>query len=377
MKSSLQIHQKGQLQPGKEERPTTAAVASSHGASDLQTAASANQVGSVAGSIAASNARAISLSRFARFEENDKSVKSYPFGAFFTSNEPTAYHQENRFEGKSSYMAYKPTGEVFEQELEKFWIDCQNKELADKRRDEEEKAMIKEWGHARGRVETDIARKKENMNVATNFTKARGWVRKNWKTKNHVPNTETHDEFLQSSSSDEEGDQVEYGEVESPMMTESPSPVKADRSKSLDPTKIEQKDARIVNSYSEIHPDSRKAPFGSAFLFCDLTKDPDNYGYRLPTSVQAQQLNAIEQHNDKLPAKKKKKESIMELPAVNVYCKTGTQLEKVKKKGQKPNMLVTHTYSNIGMIDEGFKVDPDAPRAAASTFSLHNQTREL
>ena len=108
-----------------------------------------------------------------------------------TLNEPSVYHQENRFEGKSSYLAYKPTGEVFEQELEKFWIDCQNKELADKRRDEEEKAMIKEWGHARGRVETDIARKKEHLNVATNFQKARGWVRKNWKTKHHVPGTET------------------------------------------------------------------------------------------------------------------------------------------------------------------------------------------
>ena len=105
----------------------------------------------------------------AKFEENDRSTKKYPFGHFFSSNEPTAYHQENRFEGKSGYLSYKPTGEVFEQELEKFWIECQNKELADKRRDEEEKAMMKEWGQARGRVEADIARKKEHMNVATNF----------------------------------------------------------------------------------------------------------------------------------------------------------------------------------------------------------------
>ena len=99
---------------GKEDRPTTAALGSTTGASDLQTTATVNQVGSVAGSLTASNARAISISRFSRFEENDKSVRSYPFQAFFTSNEPTAYHQENRFEGKSSYLAYKPTGEVFE-----------------------------------------------------------------------------------------------------------------------------------------------------------------------------------------------------------------------------------------------------------------------
>lgn len=144
--------------------------------SEMQTTATANQGASVTGSVAAEHARAISVSRFSKFEENDKSVKSYPFQAFYTSlmsnpnqYEPTTYHQENRFEGKSSYLAYKPTGEVFEQELEKFWIDCQNKELADKRRDEEEKAMLKEWGQARGRVETDIARKKEHLGVATNF----------------------------------------------------------------------------------------------------------------------------------------------------------------------------------------------------------------
>lgn len=157
----------------------------------------------------------------------DKSVKKYPFEAFFTSNEPTAYHQENRFEGKSSYLAYNPTGEVFEQELEKFWIDCQNKELADKRRDEEEKAMLKEWACARGRVETDIARKKEHLNEATNFQKARGWVRKNWKTKNYVQ-PETREQFLQLSSSDEEENEYEDRDPESPIQSESPSPLKID-----------------------------------------------------------------------------------------------------------------------------------------------------
>ncbi len=29
------------------------------------------------------------------------------------------------------------------------------------------------------------------------------------------------------------------------------------------------------------------------------------------------------------------------------------------------------------MLDEGYKVDPDAPRGAASAFSLDNQTRAL
>lgn len=88
--------------------------------------------------------------------------------------------------------------------MEKVWIATRNKELADKRRDEETKEMLKEWGHARGRVESEIARKKEHLTVATNFEKARGWVRKSYKSKWHKPCTETMDTFLNGHSSDEE-----------------------------------------------------------------------------------------------------------------------------------------------------------------------------
>ena len=55
---------------------------------------------------------------------------------------------------------------------------------------------MKEWGATRGRMESEIARKKEHLNVATNFEKARGWVRQSFKTKNYRPGCETHEEFL-------------------------------------------------------------------------------------------------------------------------------------------------------------------------------------
>lgn len=64
---------------------------------------------------------------------------------------------------------------MHEQKLEQFWFDEKNKELADKRREEEALQTMKDWGIARGRMETEIARKKEHLNVATNFEKARGW----------------------------------------------------------------------------------------------------------------------------------------------------------------------------------------------------------
>lgn len=58
-------------------------------------------------------------------------------GVFPTTNEPVIFHKENRFEGRSNYQFYYPTGETFEQEMEQFWFNAKNKELADKRRQEE------------------------------------------------------------------------------------------------------------------------------------------------------------------------------------------------------------------------------------------------
>lgn len=83
--------------------------------SDAPTAFTAGTGGqtSSAANIALKN-RAISLSRFSKFEETEKAVQKFPFNVFYTSNEPTQYRKENRFEGKSSYMFYYPTGEMYE-----------------------------------------------------------------------------------------------------------------------------------------------------------------------------------------------------------------------------------------------------------------------
>lgn len=64
---------------------------------------------------------------------------------------------------------------------------------------------MKEWSDARARMEMEIQRKKEHMNEGTNFKEARGFVRKNWKTKNF--NYENNP-LLEESSTDTE----EYGE---------------------------------------------------------------------------------------------------------------------------------------------------------------------
>ena len=291
------------------QRPVTAGIASTFGISENPTQASEGFTASQL----AMNARAVSASRFSKFSENEKSVRKESFKAFFTSNEPTVYHKENRFEGRSNYMRYYPTGETFEQEMEKFWWDAKNKELADKRRDEEAQQTMAEWGNARGRMEAEIARKKEHLNVATNFKQARGWTRSNWKTKNHVPEL-NFDDFIQQSSSEEEDDV-------NPLAGDSPE----------------------VKKEFGSHAKTTK----SQANYIDLTTDAESYGFRPSTAVLSAQLQAIDDHNQKLPPKKKKKESLPEISAPNVVCKT-LQVRDFKKQTSE----YIKKYRNVGIVDE-------------------------
>ena len=56
-------------------------------------------------------------------------------------------------------------------------------------------------------MESEIQRRKEHINEATNFEKARGFVRTNWKTKYWNPND---DPTQLTSSSDSEGECGNY-----------------------------------------------------------------------------------------------------------------------------------------------------------------------
>lgn len=132
----------------------------------------------------------------------------------------------------------------------------------DKRRDEEHKQTMKEWGQARGRMEAEIARKKEHLNAATNFAAARGWTRTCWKSKNHKP-AETQEEFLQASSSEE--DEPARAELASEMAE---SPTRFGRSEGLG-----TKSATLrASGYAAATP-----------KLVDLAVEDADYGYRLST----------------------------------------------------------------------------------------------
>ena len=75
---------------------------------------------------------------------------------------------------------------------------------------------VREWAQARGRMEAEIQRRKEHLNDATNFEKARGFVRTNWKTKNWNPND---DPTQEESSSDSDDVEAVYQEEKADRVT--------------------------------------------------------------------------------------------------------------------------------------------------------------
>jgi hypothetical protein len=113
-------------------------------------------------------------------------------------------------------------------------------------------------------MEAEIARKKENINAASNFEKARGWTRSNFKTKNFDPHSQNLDEFLEFSSSDDET----KPQNASPLRYRETSPIK-------------KRDRNLGTSQSI------KGPFVT-----DLTKD-EEYQFRPSTAIQCRQLQAI------------------------------------------------------------------------------------
>jgi hypothetical protein len=53
--------------------------------------------------------------------------------------------------------------------MEQYWKETRQKQLAEKRRDEEAQETVKLWANTRGRMEGEIQRKKEHLNFATDF----------------------------------------------------------------------------------------------------------------------------------------------------------------------------------------------------------------
>ena len=68
------------------------------------------------------------------------------------------------------------------------WQEAKNKGVQEKRLSEEARALVRQWGNSKGRVDCEVGRKKESYKVGTVFQEARGFKRQNWKTKHFNPN---------------------------------------------------------------------------------------------------------------------------------------------------------------------------------------------
>lgn len=140
------------------------------------------------------------------FEKTERATMKHPFTSFYSATaadgkpQEVKYDRMNRFEGRGSHFHYYPTNDLKERRLENFWWETQNRGLQKKREFEEVKQTMNQWGQARGRIEAEIQRKKEHLNTATNFEKARGFVRTDFKSKKFDPNRNPCEE---SSSTDE------------------------------------------------------------------------------------------------------------------------------------------------------------------------------
>ncbi|TNV83407.1 hypothetical protein FGO68_gene17165 [Halteria grandinella] len=302
------------------------------------------------------------------FEEQERSTYSLPFNRFFTNNDQqVVFKNQNRFEGRSNYYHYYPTDDMKEQDIEKMWFLSQNKQVADKRREEEMKATLKEWSQARGRVEGEVKRKQEHQNSATKFAESRGYQRSNMKTKgyNHEINP-----LLESSSSDDDeaheiqritkkgakrlSDQDEGGPVV--VVTQSVlSPTQRRTTDVQDPYVLEDAAGRSKLAMQQLEAKSReiqksaktvmKRPQISAQKLYDLTTDPVSLGIRPSTAIQIKQIENTLNFNRSLPPNKQS-QALPTISASNIG--SITRVHNDPKKG--PQFL--SKFNAIGLIDD-------------------------
>jgi hypothetical protein len=98
------------------------------------------------------------------------------FDTFYTTGEKVQYESMKRVESMGSYANYVPSDDIVEQKMQKL-MSLANKQVAEKRCDDELKKTMKDWGDAKSRYEEDIQRKTENMWFGSNFG-ARAFIRK-------------------------------------------------------------------------------------------------------------------------------------------------------------------------------------------------------
>ena len=115
-------------------------------------------------------------------------------------------HLMNKFETKSTFLQYQPSDDPRELNMELKWFYNRNKELNDKRVDEEMVTMVKEWSSNKERIEVEISRKIQSEYDASQFQKIEYKPNKNIidAKKTNNPNVFSEEEDGNDEESDDE-----------------------------------------------------------------------------------------------------------------------------------------------------------------------------
>lgn len=202
---------------------------------------------------------------------------------------------------------------------------------------------MNQWGQARTRIEAEIQRKKEHNKDATNFEKARGFVRTNWKTKGYDP---AMDPTKADSSTDE-------SEVEARELAE-----RNDKVGELSDFATPQPKLRLQNS-------SLRASTEEKVSLADFSHSKQHPSSKPSAYEQLATLKAIQAYNSALPKKRQKKDSLPEIEVSNVCATFSVKTDL--KKGTKE--LISN-YKQIGVTEGGDRNDP-------SRYGVLQKQREI
>ena len=215
--------------------------------------------------------------------------------------------------------------------------------LADKRRDEETAAYLREWCQARGRMEAEIQRRKEHLNDATNFEKARGFVRTNWSSKNWNINDDptelessTDSEDAEVMYRDERRDTVNMSGVGSPLSKQRSVLDSEDRDNfDGSGTLTRNNDSlNLTNQQLSIHNQKdRKKLYMQKPIVVDISDNQSDAATMPSVQQQYDTLIAIQDYNKALKPARKAKDSLPEIATTGIATRDRFVKDKKQKIG--------------------------------------------
>lgn len=122
--------------------------------------------------------RPITQDSTVRFRQTANRISTgQTYNTFYTEKGSVTYYNQERIEGKGAYNFYVPTDTALEQRLEKLWYDNLNKQINEKRTNEEMEQTLQEWKDAKSRIEGELHRRKEQMKQGNTNFNVRGFTR--------------------------------------------------------------------------------------------------------------------------------------------------------------------------------------------------------